>query len=112
MEILTRRQADVTILEVRGKMTIGFDETTLHEAVLEALEAGSRKILVHLEGVTTIDSTGVGQLVHSLTSVDRRQGDLKLLRPSPRVADVFRITRLDLVFQIFDDEDAAVESFL
>lgn len=112
MEILTRQLSDVTILEVRGKLTIGFDETALHEAVLEALEAGSRKILIHLEGVTTIDSTGVGQLVHAHTSVGRRDGHLKLLRPSPRVSDIFRITRLDLVFQIFDDEDVAIESFL
>jgi len=61
--------------------------------------------------VTYIDSSGIGELTGALTSVHRQSGELKLVNPSPRVIDLLRITRLDTMFDIRDDENSAIQAF-
>ncbi len=111
MKIDVRQREGVTILAPKGKITIGVGDVALRDAVQEALKAGGQKILIDLSGVSTIDSSGVGELVSAYTTVTHRGGKLKLLKIPPKVADVLQITQLITVFETFDDEDEAIASF-
>jgi anti-sigma B factor antagonist len=111
MKISARQREGVTILEPKGKITIGVGDVALRNAVHEALKAGSDKILINMEGVTTIDSSGIGELVSTYTSTRNRGGVLKLLNLPPKVSDILQITQLITVFEVYDDEDEAVQSF-
>lgn len=111
MKIEARHVHGVTILEPKGKITIGVGDVALREAVSEALEAGARNILVDLGGVTTIDSSGIGELVSAYTTVTNRQGKLKLVNLPPKVVDILQITQLIQVFEVHDNEQEALASF-
>lgn len=111
MKIDQRQRDGVTILAPKGKITIGVGDVALRNAVHETLDAGHQKILIDLSGVSTIDSSGVGELVSAYTTVTNRGGKLKLLKIPPKVSDVLQITQLITVFESFDDEDEAVASF-
>lgn len=111
MKINVRQRDGVTILEPKGKITIGVGDVALREAVHRELEAGSRSILIDMNGVSTIDSSGIGELVSTYTSVKNRGGKLKLLHLPDKVSDILQITQLISVFETYDDEDEAVRSF-
>ncbi len=111
MNIATRQNGDVTILDVNGKITIGVGDVQLRSAVRDALESGATRILLNLAKVTSIDSAGVGELVGSYTAVTARGAKLKLVDLPPRVMDILSITQLITVFEVFDTEDEAVASF-
>ena len=111
MGITARNRRGVTILDVKGKVTIGRGDIVLREAVQEALEAGSRRLLVNMAGVTMMDSSGMGELVSSYTTVTNRGGQLKLVNLPPKVSDILQTTQLIAVFDVYDDEDEAVASF-
>ncbi len=111
MQISARHREGVTILDPKGKITIGAGDVALREAVNEALEAGSKKILINLSGVSTCDSSGIGEMVAAFTTVKNRGGELKLCELSSKVSDVLQITQLITVFEVFDSEDEAIASF-
>lgn len=111
MKIPARHRAGVTILEPKGKITIGVGDVALREAVHEAVDAGSHKILINLKEVSTIDSSGIGELVAAYTTVTNRGGALRLLHLPPKVQDILQITQLVTVFDVMDDEDEAIASF-
>lgn len=111
MKITARHREGVTILEPKGKVTIGVGDVALREAVSQAVDAGSVNILVDLSGVTTMDSSGIGEMVSAYTTVSNRDGKLKLLHLPPKVADILQITQLITVFEVFDDEDEAIASY-
>ena len=111
MKIEKRVRDGVTILGIEGKVTIGKGDVALREAVQEVVNGGATKILVNLSGVTTMDSSGVGELVSAFTTVANRGGKLKLLNLPPKVNDILQITQLITVFEVFEAEDAAVKSF-
>jgi anti-sigma B factor antagonist len=111
MKISTRERDGVTILEPKGKITIGVGDVALREAVLEQLEAGHKNILIDMSGVGTMDSSGIGELVAAFTSVNNRGGRLKLLNLPPKISDILQITQLITVFEVYDDEDEAVASY-
>lgn len=111
MNIKRREREGVVILELEGKITIGRGDVALREAVSSVLEEGRKNILLSLEGVTTIDSSGVGELVSSFTTVTNRGGKLKLLKLPPKVNDILQVTQLITVFEVFDNETDAVGSF-
>ena len=111
MKINARNREGVTILDVKGRITIGVGDVMLRDAVIEALEAGSRNLLLNLQAVSTIDSSGVGELVSSYTTVTNRGGRLKLLNLPPKIMDVLQVTQIITVFDVFDDENEAVASF-
>lgn len=111
MKINVRQKDGVTILAPAGKITIGVGDVALREAVNEAIGAGSLKILIDMGAVTVIDSSGVGELVSSYTTVANRGGKLKLLNLPSKVADILMITQLISVFEVFDDEAEAIASF-
>jgi anti-sigma B factor antagonist len=111
MKINVRQRDGVTILEPKGKITIGVGDVALREAVHGQLDAGERNLLIDMGGVSTIDSSGVGELVSTFTSVKNRGGSLKLTNLPPKVSDILQITQLITVFEVYDDENEAVASY-
>jgi anti-sigma B factor antagonist len=111
MKIGVRNRQGVTILEPKGKITIGAGDIALRDSVIEALDSGSRKILINLKDVSTIDSSGIGELVAAYTTVTNRGGRLKLVGLPPKVNDILQITQLVTVFEVMDTEEEAVDSF-
>jgi anti-anti-sigma factor len=111
MEIKVSSQGDVTVLELKGRLSLGGGAAVVREDVRRELDSGHHRLLLDILHVDAIDSTGLGVLVASLTTAHRLGGALKLLHPSPRVADVLEITQADRLFEIFDDEDLALQSF-
>jgi anti-anti-sigma factor len=113
-----RHVDDVTILDLTGRLSLGETlalaegrELALADAVRELSEQGHKRILLNLAGVKYVDSSGVGQLVGTLTSARGQGVDLRLLSPVKQVRDLLRMTKLHLVFDVQDDEAAAVASF-
>lgn len=111
MEIHQRRNGDVLVLAPEGRMAIGADDLRVRDAIRAALDAGERKLLVDMKQVSMLDSSGVGELVSGLTSTVKRGGTLKLAGLRPRALEVLSSTQLTEVFEIFDDESAALRSF-
>jgi anti-sigma B factor antagonist len=111
MGVSQRRVGDVTILDVKGKITLGAGELALRNGVQDALNGGARGILLNLRDVSTIDSSGVGELVSAYTSVANRGGQLKLAGLPAKITDILTITQLITVFEVYDDEASALASF-
>ena len=110
MQIESRKVGDVLVLDLDGKLTIAAGSAA-HDAIAQALAAGETKILLDLEGVSVMDSSGVGELMASYTSAKNRGASLKLLKLAPRVGEVLRVTQLIGFFEAFDDEKLALASF-
>jgi len=106
-----RQIQDVTIVAISGRIVLGEESAALRNLVSELLGKGHRKILFNLGDVSYIDSTGLGHLVSAYTSVRNHGGQLKLLNLAKNVHDVMQMTRLYTVFDVKDDEAAAVRSF-
>ena len=100
----------VSVLVVSGNITLGVCEQ-LGESVDTLLASGRNRILLDLADVEYMDSAGIGELVASHRTVARFGGALKILRPSQKVQDSLALTQLLPVFEIFDDDQAAVDSF-
>ena len=111
MKFKTREVDGVTILDLSGRITLGEGSGTLREAVRDLVSKGSKKILLNLGEVDYIDSSGLGELVAAYTAVKNSGGDLKLVNLTKKVSDLLVITKLATVFDVKDDEAAAVASF-
>ena len=110
MKIDVRHREGVTIIAPKGKITIGEGDVMLRRAVGEALEAGAKSILVELSAVSTIDSSGIGELVSAYTTVTNKGKQLALLNLPRKVEDLLQITQLHTVFTIHDNEDEAIDA--
>ncbi len=110
LEISIRKREGVSIIDLAGRIVLGDGAELLTDAVRKLLEQGKRNLLINLAGVTQVDSCGLGALVASFTSASRQSSKLKLLKPTKHSTDLFRITKLCTVFEIFDDETAAIRS--
>ena len=112
MDIIIRDIGDVVVVDIKGRMRrSSVVEITLHQVVKSQLERGRKNILLNLENVEFIDSFGVGEMLASYTSIQNLGGKIKLTRISRKLGLVFKITWLDHVFEIFDNEAAALQSF-
>ena len=111
MTIITRQAGDVTIVDISGRIVLGEESAALRNLVCDLTSKGHKKILFNLGDVNYIDSSGLGHLVSAFTSVRKQGGELKLLNLTKKVHDVMQITKLYTVFDIMDDEAAAVRSF-
>ena len=111
MDVSKRQVGDVTILDLKGKITIGTGDVQLRNAVQDAINSGASKVLINLHGVSTIDSSGVGELVSAYTTATNRGAKLKLINLPAKVTDILTITQLITVFDVYDSEDEAVRSF-
>jgi anti-sigma B factor antagonist len=111
MKVSVRQREGVTILDLEGKITIGSGDLELRNAVQKAVADGAKKILINLGKVSTIDSSGVGELVSSYTTVKNRGAQLKLVNLPAKVQDVLTVTQLITVFDTYETEDEAIRSF-
>ena len=111
MTITQRQLDDVVMLDLTGRITIGEGTVILRERIQKMLNAGDRKFLLSLADVDYIDSSGLGELVSSFTKVKNQDGDLKLLQLTRRMRDLMQITKLLTVFDVYDDEAEAINSF-
>ncbi len=111
MKANSRTVDDVEIISLQGKITIGSGDTQLREVITNAVNAGRTKILLDLSGVTTIDSSGIGELVGSYTTATNRGGKLKLLHLPAKLNELLHVTQLITVFEVYENEAEAIASF-
>jgi len=108
----THRDAGpVTVVDLSGRIILGDGSALLRTTIRGLLADERRKILLNLADVDYIDSSGIGELVSGYSAVKNQGGDLKLLQLTKKVRDLLQITKLYTVFEVFDDETAAVRSF-
>lgn len=111
LQISIRESADVTILDLQGKVTIGVDGDLLGVHLKKLLAKGARKLLLNLEDVTQLDSSGISAVVGAYVSLSRQGGSLKLLCPGGRVQDVLQVMHVADLIPTFEDETEALASF-
>jgi len=111
MVIEERVIGDVTVLDLKGKMTLGEGDELLKDKINSLIHQGQKKLLLNLEGVPYIDSAGLGEIVRTYTTVSRQGGSLKLVNLTKRITDLLSITKLLTVFETFDSEADALKSF-
>jgi anti-sigma B factor antagonist len=111
MKASSRQVNGVTVVDMMGRITLGEGSVVLRDTIRDLLGKGDKKILLNLGNVTYIDSSGIGELVSAFTSVRNQGGELKLLNLTKKVHDLLQITKLYTVFDIRDDETAAVGAF-
>ena len=111
MKFVIRQVDGVTILDLSGRITLGEGSVTLRDSVHDLLAKGSKNILLNLGQIRYIDSSGIGEMVSGFTTVTNAGGQVKLLNLTKRVKDLLQITKLYTVFEVFEDEAAAVRSF-
>jgi len=111
MKASTRQVDGITVVDLSGRITLGEGSVVLRDTVRDLLAKGDRKMLLNLGDVTYIDSSGIGELVSAFTTVRNQGGELKLLNLTKKVHDLLQITKLYTVFDVKDDEAAAIGSF-
>ena len=111
MKTKIRKADNVSILDLKGKITIGAGDVMLRDHINRVLEQGERSILLNMADVAYIDSSGMGELISSYTSVTKRGGKLKLLNLPAKIRDLLQITQLITIFEVYDNETEAVRSF-
>jgi anti-sigma B factor antagonist len=105
-----RRAGDITVLDLKGRIRMN-SSTLLHKAIRCLLDEGKTKILLNLTGVTHIDSIGLGELISSQITLNNKGGEIKLIHLTESVRDLMTITKLLTVFDVYDDEPEALDSF-
>ncbi|HEY0459408.1 MAG TPA: STAS domain-containing protein [Pyrinomonadaceae bacterium] len=111
LNITERRNGNVIVLDLQGDIRLGAGNIELHNILRALVEKGEKRILLNLANVTYIDSSGLGELVAGYTTLQKNGGELKILRLTERVHELMVITKLLTVFDVFDDEQEAIESF-
>ncbi len=111
MQIEERIVDDVTILDLKGKMTLGEGDELLKDKVNSLVSQGHKKIVLNLSDVPYIDSAGLGEIVRTYTTVSRQGGNLKLVNLTKRITDLLSITKLLTIFDSYETEEDAVRSF-
>jgi len=106
-----RHERDITVLDLKGRVRIGGSTIALHRAIRCLVEEGKTQILLNLSGVTHIDSSGLGELISSHITVTDKGGKIKLAHLTERLRDLMTITKLLTVFDVYDDESQALDSF-
>jgi anti-sigma B factor antagonist len=112
MTLKERRVGDVSILDLQGRLVLDDGDALLRDRINDLVNEGRLKIVVNLHDVTYVDSCGVGVLIAKYVSVRSKGGDVKLLHLTPRSHRVMEISKLLTVFETFDSEDRALESFI
>ena len=111
MKSTARTANGVEVIKLEGKITIGAGDSQLREVITNSLNSGKTNILLDMGGVTTIDSSGIGELVGSYTTVTNRGGKLKLLHLPAKLNELLHVTQLITVFEVYENEPDALASF-
>lgn len=111
MQIEERVVNDVTILDLKGKITLGDGDEALKDKINSLVLQNRKRILLNLADVPYIDSAGLGEVVRTYTTVSRQGGQLKLVNLTKRITDLLSITKLLTVFETFESEADALKSY-
>lgn len=111
LEVTERQAGDVTILDMNGSVRMGEGAISLRNSIRGLVDGGKKKILLNLGGVKNIDSSGIGELIANYTTVSRDGGQLKLLNLTDKIQNLLVITKLLTVFDSYDNESEALNSF-
>ena len=105
-----RQVGQVSVVEVSGKLT-SLESGALNNRIAQLLKEGRKQILLNLRGLTYLDSSGIGELVRTYMSVIKRDGEMKVVGLTDKAEEILKITKLYQVFQEFQDERSALQSF-
>jgi len=108
MKIKKHQQGDVTVVVIEGVIKVGESAQLFSETLTEIIDGGAGAVLIDMNGIDYVDSTGLGELVGYLQQFKTQGRHLALLRPQRRILNLLKLTKLDEVFQIFNDEEAAI----
>lgn len=111
MNIDERTLGELTILDLKGNIVLNEGDVVLRDKINSLIQQGKTKIILNLAGVPYIDSAGLGEVVRTYSTVRRHSGNLKMLNLTKRITDLLTITKLLMVFETFDNEKEAVDSF-
>lgn len=111
MRIEKRKKGDVLILDLKGKILIGDGIDELRDSINNANKENESKILLNFKDVPYLDSTGLGEVVRSYTSITKEGGTVKIVNLTNKVKDLLSVTKLLTVFETFENEDKAIASF-
>jgi anti-sigma B factor antagonist len=111
LHIKERQVKNVVVLDMDGNMRIGESGVMFHSTIRRLLEEGQRKILLNLAGIDNIDSSGLGELIASHNVLKKNDGQVKLLHLTKRVRELMVITKLLTVFDVYESESEAIDSF-
>jgi anti-sigma B factor antagonist len=111
LDVKERQAGDVTILDLNGSVRMGEGAIALRNAIRSLVEQGKKKILLNLGAVKNIDSSGIGELIANYTTISRDGGQLKLLNLTEKIQNLLVITKLLTVFDSYDNEAEALNSF-
>ncbi len=111
MKATERQVNDITILDISGRISLGDETALLRNTIRDLIARGKKNLLLNLGQVPYIDSSGIAELVSAFVAVRREGGDVKLLNLTKRVRDTVEIVKLGAIFELFDDEAAALKAF-
>ena len=111
IDFSTRQSDGITIVDIKGRITLGEGSVTLRDTVHDLLSKGQKRILLNLGDVNYIDSSGIGELVSAFTAAKKQDGEVRLLNLTKKVHDLLQITKLYTVFDVKDNEALAIQSF-
>ena len=111
LTIASREVSGVSVLDLKGKITLGEGSVQVRDAIRGLVGKGKRSILLNLGDVSYIDSSGLGELVGAYTTAKNKGAELKLLKLTKKVHDLLQLTKLYTVFETYDDETLAIASF-
>lgn len=110
MSAQVRRNGEVAVIELEGRLSLGEPVEEFRQLWNEALASGVRQLVVNLSDVTMMDSSGIGTMIRCHSAVMQQGGKLRLVNPNSTVRQAFKITRLDNVFEFHDTEESALEA--
>jgi anti-sigma B factor antagonist len=111
MEIIQRRKGNVVILDVHGQISLGESKEKFARVMDKLFEQPDVNVLVNFESINYLDSTGIGELVGYMNKFVENKRHLKIYRPHERIRKLLNITKLDTIFEIYEDEEEALKSF-
>lgn len=111
MKIEKRQKGNVTILDLKGKILFGDGIEELRTSINNAIKDNQKNLLLNFSDVPYLDSTGLGEVVRSYTTIKNQGGQVKIVKLSNKVKDLLTVTKLITVFESFENEDEAVQSF-
>ncbi|HYK88956.1 MAG TPA: STAS domain-containing protein [Acidobacteriota bacterium] len=111
LELVIRHVDGVCVVDVIGHVVMGKTSQALQDMIADLLTKDERSVLLNLDGVTYVDSSGIGELVRSLVTIADRGGKLKLFNVPKRIKDLMRLSGITEKFEVFEDEAKAVASF-
>jgi anti-sigma B factor antagonist len=111
MQLEEKVVGDVVVVTVTGDITLGSGDVGLRDKVRSLIQQGHKKMVLDLGGVSYMDSSGLGELVHVYATMKNKGGALKLVNLTKRINDLLTITKLVTVFDNYDTQASAIASF-